>query len=409
VTRRTLDYPLLLLFIVAWWSLPGPSALPAYRLQTYPTCKLVAYNLNNYSVQGTENLPAKALTSLSAIKDILSSLQPDILVLTEMGSQQDLLFLQKKLRDTGLFLPYTVWVNAIDPLRHLALLSRFPVAQDDSLRLVPTPIPNHFVKRGIMDVTFRLESYTLRVVGVHLKSRRAPRQSHRTRFAEAQALASHVTGILQRSPDTNLLVVGDFNDHPTSLTLKTVLLKKIIPNKVTLLPGLLRATLFDLVPSDKCGERWTHYFEKEDIYSRLDYLLAAQGIIPEIIRAGICHHPRWSLASDHRPLYVLISVAPHQGLSRNPTPNRLARRCFKRFSAITTSCLLSVRSAERNTKETPIDLQWRGNLSPVWSTKTSNGITEHRKGSPAESNVSRILAYESFFGRRMARSRTIAG
>ncbi|ALJ57016.1 Endonuclease/Exonuclease/phosphatase family protein [Candidatus Xiphinematobacter sp. Idaho Grape] len=316
MTRRILDYPLLLLFVAAWWSLlPGPSA---YCLQASPTCKLVAYNLNNYSIQGSENLPAKSLTSLSAIKDILSSLQPDILVLTEMGSQQDLLFLQKKLRDTGLFLPYTVWVNSIDPLRHLALLSRFPITQDNSLRLVPTPIPNHFVKRGIMDVTFRLESsYALRVVGAHLKSQRAPiRQSHRTRFAEAQALASHVTNILQRSPDTNLLVVGDFNDYPTSLTLKTVLLKKTIPSKATVLPGLLRATpLFDLVPSDKCGERWTHYFEKEDIYSRLDYLLAAQGIIPEIIEAGICRHPRWCLASDHRPLYVVISIPSLGGVA----------------------------------------------------------------------------------------------
>ena len=274
----------------------------------------MVYNLKNYSVQGSGNLPVKSLTSLSAIKDILSSLQPDILAITEMGSRQDLLFLQKQLRDTGLSLPYTVWIDSVDPLRHLALLSRFPVVQDNSLRLVPTSIPNYFVKRGIMDVTFRLESYIFRVVGVHLKSRRAPvRQSHRIRLAEVQALASHITSILQRSPDANLLVVGDFNDHPTSLTLKTALLKKIIPNKATLLPGSLRATLFDLVPSDKCGERWTHYFEKEDIYSRLDYLLAAQGIIPEIIKAGICHHPRWNLASDHRPLYVIISVSHLSG------------------------------------------------------------------------------------------------
>src|SRR6185437_3856470 len=256
--------------------------------------------------------------------------------------------------------------------------------------------------------------YTLRVVGVHLKSRRAPaRQSHRVRFAEAQALASHVTCILRRSPDTNLLVVGDFNDYPTSPTLKTVLLKKAIPDKRALLSDLLYATLLDLAPSDKRGERWTHYFKKEDIYSRLDYLLAAQGIVPEIVRVGICHHPRWHLASDHRPLYIVISI-PHlqqgvAGAERNLTFNWLTRHCFKRFSAITASCLVSVRSAERNTKETPIDLQWRGNLSPVWSTKTSNGTIEHKKGSPAERSTSRILSYGSFFGRRMARSRTIAG
>src|SRR6185437_2027732 len=229
IPSRILGYPLLTL---ALWS--GLS----FCLQASPaTCKLVAYNLSNYSIQGSKNLPAKSPTSLSAIRDILGSLQPDILVLTEMGSQQDLLFLQKKLRNAGLFLPYTVWIDSMDPLRHLALLSRFPVMQDDSLRLAPTSIPNYFIKRGIMDITLRLEPhYTLRVVGVHLKSRRAPaRQSHRVRFAEAQALASHVTSILRPSPDTKLLNEGDFNDYPASPTRKTILLKKAIPHKRALL------------------------------------------------------------------------------------------------------------------------------------------------------------------------------
>lgn len=308
--------PLLFLFTTAWYALGT-----FFYLQASSSYKLVVYNLNNYSVQGADNLPAKSLASLSAIEAVLGTLKPDILTITEMGSWKDLLFLQQKLKGIGLLLPYAVVVNATDPVRHLALLSRCPIERNDSLLLVPTFIPKHFVKRGFMDVTLRLGTgcgSTLRIVGVHLKSRRAPtKQSYRIRYAEAQALSSHVKNILQHFPESNLLVVGDFNDRPTSPTLKMILQPKIItPDRMATaslqgaqLPQQQTTTtiLTDLVPSDQCGERWTHRFAKDDVYSRLDYLLASSGVIHKIVETGICHHPQWNRASDHRPLYVTIS------------------------------------------------------------------------------------------------------
>lgn len=283
-------YRFSIIFAIVWvFSLP---------LQAIP-CKVVVYNLNNYSTKHDVLVPAKSSISLSAIEEILSSLQPDVLAVCEMGSRKDLSYLQRKLKKAGSDLPYSVWLDAPDSSRHLALLSRFPIEQNNSCRFVLTNIPEHFVKRGILDVTLRLEdNYTLRLVGSHLKSQKlhvGNYDSKQIRLAEAQSLASHIQQILKSSPHANLLVFGDFNDRPTSPTLKMML-------------GSF-PSLFDLAPSDDRGDRWTYHFRKDDVYSRFDYLLASPELTPEIVKVGISHPPHWNLASDHRPLYLLISTS----------------------------------------------------------------------------------------------------
>jgi predicted extracellular nuclease len=158
-----------------------------------------------------------------------------------------------------------------------------------------------------LDISLRLEdNYILRLVGAHLKSQKQTvggDDSGRIRLTEAQLLANHIRQILKFSPYCNLLVFGDFNDHPNSPVLKEI----------------FRSTsLVDLAPSDDRGDRWTYHFSKRDVYSRFDYLLASPGLIPEIVDASICHFPHWNLASDHRPLYLLISTRPLESLTNNP-------------------------------------------------------------------------------------------
>ena len=90
--------------------------------------------------------------------EILLKLRPDILGVCEMGSREDLAALQQRLKDAGLDLPHSEWVQAADPDRHLALLSRFPtVARQPQTRLSylldETKLP---VQRGFLDVTLQI-------------------------------------------------------------------------------------------------------------------------------------------------------------------------------------------------------------------------------------------------------------
>ena len=49
---------------------------------------------------------------------------------------------------------------------------------------------------------------------------------------------------------------------------------------------------------------WTSFFQKEDSYSRFDYLLAGPGMARELDRQGTYVYVTadWGVASDHRPV-----------------------------------------------------------------------------------------------------------
>ena len=66
----------------------------------------------------------------------------------------------------------------------------------------------------------------------------------------------------------------------------------------------------DLGCADVVGDRWTHYWKTADLYSRIDYLFASPGLVPEVNASGskVYRSPDWNVASDHRP--VAADLAP---------------------------------------------------------------------------------------------------
>ncbi|MEI8292988.1 MAG: endonuclease/exonuclease/phosphatase family protein [bacterium] len=268
------------------------------------------YNLENYlpmprTVDGkrVENAP-KPESEIAALISMIERIRPDILGVVEIGDQSLLADFQSRLFSAGIALPHTEWVASVEGERHIALLSRFPMAGRHSQSDLAVEIDGriHKSRRGILDATVQISpDFQLRIVGIHLKSRREVPEFDEKKFRAREALLvrAHIDSIFQSDPNVRLLVFGDLNDTKNESPVKDILG----------VPGT-SSGLRDLPLRDSYGLVWTHFWSKADVYSRIDYLLASRRLWPDIkpSLSGIGGGQEWSQASDHRPLYTTIRV-----------------------------------------------------------------------------------------------------
>lgn len=270
--------------------------------------RILTYNLKNYTteVRSTRSgLPAtsqKPEQEIDALVAVIASTRPHILGICEIGNEHALIDLQQRLKAADIDLPHRSIQQGIDPDRKLAVLSSFPVRPNHVPRY-DYPIENTRlpISRAILDVTVTVsQHYNLRMVGVHLKSKREVPNFDQSemRRNEAFLVRKHVTAILADSPDTNLMIYGDFNDTKQSSTFDMVRGAGPIPHMVS-----------DLRLKDSRGEVWTHFWGQEDVYSRIDYVLVSRGMRGETIhsKSRVIDHPQTAIASDHRPLLVTVT------------------------------------------------------------------------------------------------------
>jgi endonuclease/exonuclease/phosphatase family metal-dependent hydrolase len=102
-----------------------------------------------------------------------------------------------------------------------------------------------------------------------------------------------------------VVVLGEFNDTKDSPSTRAVI-------------GRGRLRLVDTRPAERNGDNlpstnpawdprnvtWTHYYGKEDTYSRIDYILLSPAMARKWVtnETYVLAAPNWGLASDHRPL-----------------------------------------------------------------------------------------------------------
>ncbi len=272
----------------------------------------VAWNVRNYlidpprSAEGARTTPPKTEKAAAATADVLAKIAPDILGLSEIGSRRDLADLQRRLEKRGVHLPFSTWVEGADEVRHLALLSRFPISEIQHVTnaVVKTGVVSQRVQRGFLDCTLSVTPhFSLRILGAHLKSRRITPEFDQAEFrrGESMALRNRIESILKKDSKTPLLVFGDFNDVKNS------------PAVAGLLGRAGGATSLYLVPlADVNGESWTYHWAETDEYSRVDYVMISPALRPLLDRRAsrICADPKWSKASDHRPLLVTLRPPP---------------------------------------------------------------------------------------------------
>jgi len=251
-----------------------------------------------------ENAP-KPESEISALLAMLKRIRPDILGIVEIGDRTMLADLQERLSAAGMVFPHAEWVASSEGARHIALLSRFPIVARNSKPDVAFELDGRHQRmaRGILDATVEVSpDYQLRLVGVHLKSRRAVPTFDEKKFRAREALIvrAHLDSILKADSSVNLLLFGDLNDTKNESPVKDI----------RGIPGT-RSVMRDLPLRDSHGLAWTHFWSDADVYSRIDYLLASEGLWPEVklSRSGIGGGREWSRASDHRPLYTTITAS----------------------------------------------------------------------------------------------------
>lgn len=293
--------------VASWW-LVWVFCLAVARSETLT---VATYNLENYLAtdrfaEGAyrRDFP-KPEEAKTALRTVIRALDADVLAVQEIGGGPYVKELQRDLKREGADYPHAEWLDADDPERRVAVLSRRPLLRvtrhtDVSLAYFGSTVP---VKRGLLEVTVATGGGEVTLFILHLKSRFTDRSddplSGVRRAGEAEALRDRV---LQRCPNpaaAQFLILGDFNDGPNSRPLRA-----LQQRGKTQIGHALTAT-------DSRGETWTHRFRKEDSYSRVDYVIVSPALRPKVAdgRARILDLPATADASDHRPVSVKLDFS----------------------------------------------------------------------------------------------------
>ena len=74
----------------------------------------------------------------------------------------------------------------------------------------------------------------------------------------------------------------------------------------------------DVPLRDVNGENWTHFYDWQDSYSRLDYAFVSKALHPHVsFRDSYIYFDKdFAKASDHRPIVLALSLKTTKGKSK---------------------------------------------------------------------------------------------
>lgn len=295
---------------------PPAAAAPPPESKAADEFSVMSFNLHLYGPAdrtGTGRLEPKPDAERRAVVALIARERPDILAVQELGNPSVREEFREALARAGLEYPHVEYLQRGQSELNLAVYSRFPISDrrprvDDRYTLGQAEI---MVLRGFIDIEIEVRpDYRFRLLVAHLKAKvfHALGQTEMRRN-EARLLNKHIRNHLKERPDINLLVVGDMNDTWSSAALRELM-------------GGGQQYVRDTRPADEVGDVWTHFSPGDDEYSRIDYMLASEGMWPEMIRerTRVVRHPLGGLASDHRPLLGVFKAreCPPAGPAGSP-------------------------------------------------------------------------------------------
>ena len=284
------------------------------------TFRVATYNLESYLDQPTATRPAKSEEAKAKVRECIRALQPDVIALQEVGQLSALQELQASLKSEGLDLPYLEHVSGFDTNIHLGILSKFPFTARR-----PHTNENFLlggrrfrVSRGFGEVDIQVNThYSFTLITAHLKSKRTSVEADEAelRLEEAKRLREKIDERLELNPNANLVVLGDFNDTKDAASTRTVIgrgRRKLVDTRPAESNNQAAASSAS-ASTDARAVTWTHYYGRDDTFSRIDFILLSPGMAREWVsnETFVLATNGWGLASDHRPL-----VATFQAVDR---------------------------------------------------------------------------------------------
>lgn len=307
LTKKRIFQGVFILILWAIWSILSPE----FSSQTYSNnnvelldapakfspdvVRVCTWNVRNYSVAGRRingkyiQAP-KPESEKKHLREVLKKINPDVLMIQEMGDIEFLKELQKDLAREGLMYPYMALTRYDAPSR-LAILSKIKPAQIYDCCDIKFKFreDNRFSPRGTLGMAFDSNGVRWYSFAIHLKSAQGARKSDENftplRFAEMKAIDARITNEIGKNKP--IIMAGDFNQEPTSALLKN--LKK------------LKLQLLD--QSDSAGKSHSYFWAKKNLYFEYDFFLASDKMNNYISQNATIFDAGF-VASDHRPIYV---------------------------------------------------------------------------------------------------------
>lgn len=272
--------------------------------------RIATYNVENYLLQSNDTRVAKPVESRAKVREHLLALKADVIALQEVGGAAALQDIRQAVASGGLNYAHSEIAFGWDTNIQVAVLSQFPITArrshtNDSYLLQGRRL---HVSRGFLEVDIQVNpQYSFTLMTTHLKSRRAVAVGDEAEMREQEAilLREKIDARLNGSREVNLVVLGDLNDVRDAKSTRAVI-------------GRGRNALIDTRPAERNGDNlpnpiprydprnvtWTHFFGKEDTYSRVDYILVSPAMAREWLKEEtyVFTAANWGLASDHRPI-----------------------------------------------------------------------------------------------------------
>ena len=249
-----------------------------------------------------------------AVARVIKTINADIIVLTEVGDDADVLELHGEVTDLGLDYPHMLVGKSADGTtgQHVALFSKLEITNPlkslpgrecyDQELDDPETEKDTGVSKGLRG-TVEFQGQQIHMFGAHFTSEGGGHEQDAQRIAQASIVRRHYLPLLTKGE--HVIVAGDLNDRRGQPAIRRV------RGRDDIHPDLIQTGITKYFPREKIDTRWTYEFQGER--QQIDHILLSLSIKNACKRGGISTEviPVTETigdtdfpASDHRALAV---------------------------------------------------------------------------------------------------------